>query len=109
MVIFSIGLRLQPSFFIAGFLSMALGIFASPIVVSANTLLHEVMIDEMRGRIFSSLEIIMHIGFLVFMILTSLVAEWVDKELILVIIGLIFSVIGFVKLARGIGDKTETI
>jgi len=105
VVIFSIGLKLWPSFFIAGLLSMVLGIFASPIVVSSNTLLHEVMADEMRGRIFSLLEIIMHLGFLVFMVLTSFVAEWVEKGTLLIIIGSVFSIIGLVKLARGFADK----
>jgi len=97
---FSIGLISYPNFFTAAFLTTLIGIFASPIIVSSNTLLHEVMADGMRGRIFSSLEIIMHIGFLVFMVLTSLVAEWVRKELILVAIGTTFSLIGLVKLIR---------
>jgi len=100
VVMFSIGLRLCPHFFIAAILSTVLGICASPIVVSSYTLIHEVMADEMRGRIFSSLEIIMHIGFLVFMVLTSLVAEWMSKGLVLVMVGLIFSMIGVVKLVR---------
>lgn len=105
IVIFSIGLTLNPSFFTAAVLSVVLGIFASPIVVSSNTLLHEVMADEMRGRIFSSLDIITHIGFLMFMILTSLVAEWMSKAMLLVIIGLIFSIIGLTKLIREIAEE----
>ncbi|MFC1621742.1 hypothetical protein ACFL2G_05530, partial [Candidatus Omnitrophota bacterium] len=62
-----------------------------------NTLLHEVMKDDMRGRIFSSLDVIMHVGFLVFMLLTSMIAEWVDKGLILAGTGIIFSFIGLAK------------
>ena len=100
IVIFSIGLNLYPSFFIAAVISTVLGICAAPIVVSSYTLIHEVMADEMRGRIFSSLDIIMHIGFLVFMVLTSFAAEWMSKVLLLVIIGLTFSMIGFVRLVR---------
>jgi len=101
IVIFAIVLKLYPFFFIAALLFIVLGISASPIAVSCNTLLHEVMLDEMRGRIFSSMEVIMHIGFLIFMVLTSLVAEQVSKGLLLVAIGFVFSIIGFVKLARG--------
>lgn len=101
IVIFSLSLKLWPSFFVTGILTAVLGIFASPIIVSSNTLLHEVMADKLRGRTFSSLEIIMHIAFLVFMVLTSLVAERVRKDLLLIIIGLIFSSIGAVKLMRG--------
>ena len=105
VVIFSAGLKAYPSFLAAAFLSIVLGIFASPIVVSSNTLLHEVMADEMRGRVFSLLEIIMHIGFLMFMVLTSLAAEYIRKDLILVVIGLIFSMIGFLKLVTGVMER----
>ncbi|MDP8229805.1 MAG: MFS transporter [Candidatus Gorgyraea atricola] len=100
IVLFSVGLMFWPSFLVAGILSAILGMFASPIVVSANTLLHEVMKDDMRGRIFSSLDVIMHVGFLVFMLLTSMIAEWVDKGLILAGVGIIFSFIGLVKLIK---------
>lgn len=102
IVSFGLGLKIWPYFFIAALLSAILGIFASPIIISSNTMLHEVMRDEMRGRIFSSLDIIMHIAFLVFMVLTSLVAEQMSKDLILIAIGVIFSAIGLVKLLRGV-------
>lgn len=100
IVIFAIVLRIWPYFSIAAFLSLILGLCASPIVVSSNTLLHEVMPNEMRGRIFSSLEIIMHLGFLVFMLLTSLAAEMLGNLFILIAIGSVFSIIGAVKLLR---------
>lgn len=105
IVIFAGTLYLWPSFFIAALVSVILGLFAAPIIVSSNTLLHEVMADEMRGRIFSSIEIIMHIGFLAFMILTSLVAERVGKASILITTGSVFSIIGAVKLLKGIKRK----
>lgn len=105
IVIFSVGIRTYPSFLAAALLSVILGIFASPIVVSSNTLLHEVMADRMRGRVFSLLEIIMHIGFVMFMVLTSLAAEYIRKDLILVMIGLIFSMIGFLKLIIGVIER----
>ncbi|MBU1853295.1 MAG: MFS transporter [Candidatus Omnitrophica bacterium] len=105
IMIFSLSLKLYPYFFIAAGLSIILGVFASPIVISSNTLLHEVMADKMRGRIFSSLEIIMHLGFLIFMLLTSIIAERVNKEWILVIIGLVFLLIGLAKMVRGIIEK----
>ncbi|MBU3911660.1 MAG: MFS transporter [Candidatus Omnitrophica bacterium] len=105
IVIFAGTLYIWPSFFIASLVSVILGLFAAPIIVSSNTLLHEVMADEMRGRIFSSIEIIMHVGFLAFMILTSLVAERVGKASILITIGSIFSIIGAVKLLKGIKKK----
>lgn len=100
IVIFAASLKFTPTFLIAGILSIALGIFSAPIIVSSNTLLHEVMPNEMRGRIFSSLEIIMHAGFILFMLLASLAAEKVGRYWVLVTIGILFSTIGLVKLVR---------
>jgi len=101
IVMFAVGLKTWPHFLAAGILSAILGLSAAPIVVSSNTLLHEAMVDKMRGRIFSSLDIIMHVGFLMFMILTSLVAERIDKAYILIGVGLIFFVIGVMKVVGG--------
>jgi MFS family permease len=105
IIVFAIMLKLWPYFFIAALLSAVLGLFAAPIVVSSNTLLHEVMVDEMRGRIFSSLEIVMHVGFLIFMLLTSLVAEITGNSSILIAVGSIFSIIGMARLIKGIRGK----
>jgi len=109
IAVFAVALRLWPSFYIAALLSVVLGLFAAPIVVSSNTLLHEVMADKMRGRIFSSLEIIMHIGFLLFMFLASMIAEIIGKASILIIIGAIFFIIGALKLIRDVREKGITI
>jgi len=100
VVMFSLGLQWWPYFSVAALVSMILGVFASPIAVSSNTLLHEAMKDEMRGRIFSLLDVIMHVAFLIFMVLTSVIAEWIGKGAILVVVGLILSAIGLVKLLR---------
>src|SRR3989338_3378211 len=100
IVILTFCLKYAPSFLTAGMLSMALGVCSTPIIVSSNTLLHEVMNDEMRGRIFSSLEIIMHIGFLLFMFLASITAEKIGRDWVLMTIGGLFSIIGLIKLIR---------
>ncbi|MDP2981522.1 MAG: MFS transporter [Candidatus Omnitrophota bacterium] len=100
IVIFAVCLKFIPSFLIAGILSIALGIFSAPIIVSSNTLLHEVMPNEMRGRIFSSLEIIMHAGFILFMLFASLAAERIGRDWVLIVIGILFSIIGLIKLIK---------
>ena len=105
IVMFTVCLKLMPSFLIAAILSTVLGIFSAPIIVSSNTLLHEVMHEDMRGRIFSSLEIIMHAGFLLFMFLSSVTAEKIGRDLVLVTIGALFSVIGLIKLIRLRGEN----
>jgi len=108
IVLFTICLKLIPSFFIAGLLSIALGTFSAPIIVSSNTLLHEVTHDEMRGRIFSSLEIVMHAGFLLFMFLASLAAEKTAGYWVLITTGILFSTIGLIKLIR-LGNEEEKV
>ncbi|MBU1912951.1 MAG: MFS transporter [Candidatus Omnitrophica bacterium] len=100
IVLFTVCLNFAPSFFMAGLLSIVLGIFSAPIIVSSNTLLHEVMHDDMRGRVFSSLEIIMHAGFLLFMFLASITAGKIGSYRVLTAIGILFSIIGFVKLVK---------
>lgn len=47
-----------------------LGFSLAPIMIIANTLLHEVTHSEMRGRIFSTLEIVIHLAFLLFMFIS---------------------------------------
>ncbi|MCX5687366.1 MAG: MFS transporter [Candidatus Omnitrophica bacterium] len=108
IVLFTICLKFIPSFFIAGLLSIVLGIFSAPIIVSSNTLLHEVTHDEMRGRIFSSLEIVMHVGFLLFMFLASLIAEKIGGDWVLITTGILFSIIGLIKLIR-LGNEEEKV
>ncbi|MFA5389316.1 MAG: MFS transporter [Candidatus Omnitrophota bacterium] len=98
IVIFAAALKFAPSFFMAGALSLALGVFSAPIIVSSNTLLHEVMQDEMRGRIFSYLEIIMHAGFLLFMFFASLAADKIGRAWVLISVGALFSIIGLIRL-----------
>jgi len=100
IVLFSAGLKLYPFFFIAAALSALIGILASPVIVSSGTLLHEVMRDKMRGRIFTLLDMTAHAGFLIFMFVGSVVADRTGKGAVLIIIGALFFVIGFMKSVR---------
>ena len=108
IVLFTVCLKFMPSFFIASLLSIVLGTFSAPIIVSSNTLLHEVIHDEMRGRIFSSLEIVMHVGFLLFMFLASIAAEKIGGDWVLITTGILFSTIGLIKLIR-LGNEEEKV
>ncbi|MFH1778309.1 MAG: MFS transporter [Candidatus Omnitrophota bacterium] len=80
----------------AGCLIFLIGCFTGPIVISANTLVHEVIAHNMRGRTFSSLGIVMNLGFLIFMFLASTFAEHISRSCILVSIGVILAVYGLV-------------
>lgn len=95
-----LGLKLSGSFVIAIFLTMFLGISASPVVASAQTIIHEAIPDIMRGRICSSIEFIAHIAFLIFMFLGGMLAEYAGRDFILVSVGLLltfFGIFGIIK------------
>ena len=63
-------------------------------MISASTIIHENIDETMRGRIFSSLGIVMNIGLLIFMFIASSLAEFIDKMWILLISGIVFSGFG---------------
>lgn len=58
------------NFWFTNILAMLLGLFAAPIMVLAYTLFHEVTTAKMRGRVFSTLEIAIHLAFFIFMFLS---------------------------------------
>lgn len=94
VIIFTIFVQLTSSFFLAGVMSLLLGIFISPMIVSSNTLMHEVIPDVLRGRIFSSIEIIIHIAFLGSLLVSSILGEFIERYFLLISVGIIFSIVG---------------
>jgi len=98
LVCFAVTIHRYPSFTIAALLSCLLGTFISPIMTASNTIIHKVSDNGMLGKIFSSLEIVMHLGFLLFMFISSLLAERFSHVLILIIVGCLISVLGLVNL-----------
>lgn len=94
VVLFALFVRQYPNLALAGLLSGLIGIGVSPIMVSTNTLTHETIPDQARGRIFSSLEAVMHLAFLVFMFLAAFISKYIDRFWILIIAGMIFSACG---------------
>ena len=96
IIVFTVLLGNSPSFAAASILSFIIGVFTSPIVVSSNTLVHEALPEDARGRVFSSLEIIAHLGFLICMLGSSMLAELVGRMWILILVGAIFAICGIV-------------
>ena len=89
-----------PNLAIAGFLAILIGMAVSPIMVTVNTLTHETIPAEARGRIFSSLEAVIHLAFLVFMFIAAIAAKYIDRFWILVATGVIFSASGLWGIMR---------
>jgi MFS family permease len=98
LVVFALTIQRYPYFIIAAILAFLLGLAISPIMIASNTIIHNASDNTMRGKIFSSLEIVMHLGFLLFMFISSILAERVSEVLILVIVGCVFSALGIFSL-----------
>ena len=65
--LFAFSAKQSPSFLIGGIFIFLVGFTVGPIMTCINTLMHELIPDEARGRIFSSMETVIHLAFLVFM------------------------------------------
>ncbi|HTY44593.1 MAG TPA: MFS transporter [Patescibacteria group bacterium] len=94
LLVFARIVYLYPHFWVAAALALGLGVSVAPIMIASNTIVHNASDDQMRGKIFSSLEIVMHLGFLVFMLLSSILAERFSHVLILSIVGVFVSILG---------------
>jgi len=88
------------NFQLAAAISFILGVSISPIMIASNTLVHELTDTEMRGKIFTALEIVMHAAFLSFMFITSGLAEYIGQFSILITVGgcvILIGIIGIFK------------
>ncbi|MFH1407363.1 MAG: MFS transporter [Candidatus Omnitrophota bacterium] len=71
-----------------------IGFAVAPVVISSNTLIHEITRDELRGRVFTSLGALMSASLLVFMFLSSYIAEANKKMWVLIGAGIIMAAFG---------------
>ena len=100
MIVFSSTVHKNPQLSSAALLAFVLGLVVGPIMIAANTMAHQVSDEKMRGKVFSSFEAVMHFAFLVSMMVSSVLAEYIDRIWILVGIGIIFSAVGLIGLFR---------
>jgi len=98
LILFSIYLSSYPYFIVAAMLALLLGLAIAPIMIAANTIIHNVSENAMMGKIFSSMEIVMHLGFLLFMFISSILAEKFSQLAILVTVGCVFCFLGIFNL-----------
>jgi MFS family permease len=98
LVVFALVLTRYPFLTIAALVSLFLGLVIAPIMIASNTIVHQVSANHMLGKIFSSLEIVMHLGFLSFMFISSALAERFAHEFILITVGVIVAILGLVNL-----------
>jgi MFS family permease len=94
IILFALLVGRYPNVYLAGLLSGLLGLSVSPMMASLNTLTHETISGDVRGRIFSSLEAVIHMAFLIFMFAAAYAAKFVDRFWILAAVGAAFAVCG---------------
>ena len=102
LVVFSYATLIFKNFWVTSILAVFLGMSAAPIMVVAHTLFHEVTREEMRGRIFSTLEIVIHLGFLAFMFLSMFLVSTLKVPDVLILgtaglVSFIYGVIGWIR------------
>lgn len=100
LVVFALALRGGADFWMAGGLAFILGLVIAPTISASNTLIHRVTHNEMRGKVFSSLEVMMHLPFLLSMMISASLADRLGAGNIIVGSGAALTVAGVVGLAR---------
>ncbi len=87
LFVFSVVMRfeLEHKFGWASVLVFLLGLAASPIMMVSQTIVHERADEQMFGRVFGVIEIIIHLAFVVAMFISSLLAEFFSEGNILIL------------------------
>ncbi|MBU4377081.1 MAG: MFS transporter [Candidatus Omnitrophica bacterium] len=104
IVAFALTTYFASYFLLSAAVMFLIGISVGPIIVSLNTMVHESIPQATRGRIFSSLEAIIHLAFLVFMVIAALFADKIGKLWVLTLCGIFFSVWGVAGLIKNMRE-----
>ena len=83
-----------PNLMLAIALAFILGLAVSPVMVISQTLVHQLTDSSMRGRLFSSLEIIVHFAFLLSMFIAAPLADRVGPVTVLMSVGFLLMAMG---------------
>ena len=100
LVLFAYLVTWFPNFILVSVLSLLLGMVISPIMNIANTLVHTASTDKKRGKVFSSLEIVIHFAFLIFMFISSFIAERIDPMRVMIFVGWVLIICGVLNFMR---------
>lgn len=100
MFAFVAGISAWPNVWLAAALALALGVVIGPIFIASNVIIHEVADEQMQGKVFSSLEIVIHFAFMVSMLISSKLSEMTSPKAVLMVVAVIFSGLGIAGLLR---------
>ncbi|MFA5069271.1 MAG: MFS transporter [Candidatus Omnitrophota bacterium] len=97
---FLVLLRMFSNFTLAAVITFFFGAAISPIIISSNTMVHELIPEDAHGRVFSSLEAVVHLAYLIFMFVSAILAEAIGTFNILLIVGVVFVLVGLTGTRR---------
>jgi MFS family permease len=104
LMLFAWVVHRHPDIWTAMALSFLMGVVTGPAFIAANTVIHLVSEEGMRGKMFSALEIVIHFAFLAAMFLSSVLSEFVPRVIILLAVGLgvmVVGISGLIKARKG--------
>lgn len=104
LVVFTITSYRFVDFWLAAVIAFVLGLSISPIMIASNTLVHELTDANMRGKIFTALEIVVHFAFLIFMFIASSLAEYFGQFSVLISVGVFVIMVGIVGVFKKSGQ-----
>lgn len=94
MTIFAFSVQTLKNIWVAQALAVMLGFVVGPIVIAANTVVHKVATSQMQGKVFSAMEFAIHLAFLVTMLVSSKLSEYIPHAWILMAVGVVFCGVG---------------
>jgi len=100
LVVFSKLTVVYASITFTAMMSLLLGLISAPIIIGLYTSLHQRLPNELRGKIFSAIEMVIHVGFLVFMFLAAWIAEYIQEVGVMMGVGVFFAACGIYGLIK---------
>ena len=97
---FLVFVHMFANFTLAAIIALFFGAAISPVIISSNTIVHELIPEDAHGKVFSSLEVVMHFAYLIFMFISAILAEIIGSFNILLIVGIVFVVVGVLGIRR---------
>ena len=94
LAVFAFAVQMFRNIWVAQALAVILGFVVGPVLIAANTVVHKVASTEMQGKVFSAMEFAIHFAFLVTMLLSSKLSEFIPRDWILMAVGGIFFLVG---------------
>jgi len=105
LCIFVNALSANPNKNFAFYSCLFLGILISPIVIAINTLIHQESENNFWGRIFSYLEVVIHLAFIIFMFTASFLAEKFSPFTVILWVGIILAAFSIINLMKDNGTR----